>query len=440
MSTPALSILLPNYNHSDFLPRCIEAILSQSFGDFELIVIDDSSTDDSLDVIQDYARQDSRVRAYQNPQNKGVIYTLTRALGLARAELVFGAAADDYVLPGYFGEAMNLLRAHPQAGMALGLTEAINHAGHITGVTPGLWSPDPGYLTPDEVAVNMTTCGVPGPAIWKKAAFLEAGGYRADLRWHGDWFPLQVVAFRYGVCFIPRIVSVVREVEASYSSNQRKAKVQRTVLQNLIGMIGDPEYRDVLPFFVKSGVLRQFGPELLRAAASDPSFPDVVLPALQPLLIGHTGLLLTDKEPEVRAGAARLLAQCGPEAFPHVYEMLGTMKANDSNPAVREAVRQARTAIRQSLPKATVWKHHMRRAIGSVIRTADRVAHPLHHRRLERMEVLMTEMLRFQQHEMYQAMSALYHQLEAIKQQGRAAESDRGEAHDRTGHSVAKVA
>ena len=136
MSGPKLSVILPNYNHAAYLPRCVEAILGQSFADLELIVVDDASTDHSRDILADYARRDPRVRVYHNSENRGVIATLTRALGMARGEYVFGAASDDYVLPGYFERAMGLFAAHPEAGIALGLVECVDDDGRVRFLGP----------------------------------------------------------------------------------------------------------------------------------------------------------------------------------------------------------------------------------------------------------------------------------------------------------------
>ena len=227
MPGPKLSVILPNYNHAAFLPRCVEAILDQTYTDLELVVIDDASTDNSREVLADYARRDPRVKFHVNPQNSGVIATLNRALALARGEYVFGAASDDYILPGYFEKAMGLFAAHPEAGIALGQVECVDDDGRVRLVAPGPWADEPCYLPPHELAPRMQLCGIPGPVVWRKEDFLAAGGYHADLRWHGDWFPLQVVAFRRGVCFIPESTSVVREAPESYSQNQKRKKTPR---------------------------------------------------------------------------------------------------------------------------------------------------------------------------------------------------------------------
>jgi len=412
MSVPKLSVILPNYNHASFLPRCVEAVLDQSFTDLELIVIDDASTDNSRDVLAEYARRDPRVKFHVNPENRGVIATLNRALDLARGEYVFGAASDDYVLPGYFEKAMALFAAHPEAGIALGQVECVDDDGRVRLVAPGPWAEEACYLPPRELAPRMQLCGIPGPVIWRKEDFLAAGGYHADLRWHGDWFPLQVVAFRRGVCFIPESTSVVREAPESYSQNQKRKKTQREVLQTMLARMASAEYRDVLWGFTVSGIFRQFGPDLVRAAATLPGLPAELLPALREATFAHAANLLREPDAEVRAGVAVMLGRYGREAF-GLYDVIASKSEVDPRAAL--ARRAAQAAIRRDLPALARVKFHVRSAAGAVMRAADHCARPLLHRRVERLERLLGEMLEFQRNEMYNALSALYHQLDRVQ-------------------------
>ncbi|QDU18488.1 glycosyltransferase family 2 protein [Urbifossiella limnaea] len=392
MPAPKLSVILPNYNHAAYLPRCVEAILGQSFRDLELVVIDDASTDNSRDILADYARRDPRVRFYQNPENRGVIATLNRALDLSRADYVFGAASDDYVLPGYFEKAMGLFAAKPDAGVVVGLAECLDDDDRLRVISPGVWADETCVMTPQEVAPRMTACGVPGPVVWRKAAFLEAGGYHADLRWHGDWFPLQVIAFRYGVGFIPERCSVVREVPESYSQNSKRKKTQREVLHTLLARVASAEYRDVLWGFTASGIFRQFGPELVRAAATYPDLPDELLPPLRVTTLAHASNVLREPEADVRAGLAAMLARYAGDAFRH-YDQLGGVKRHDPEPVVRAAAAKARVAIRKATPALPFWKSRARRAAAKVMRTLDRFSRPLHHARLERIEHHLADLI-----------------------------------------------
>lgn len=114
---PALSVIMPAYNAGAFLVPAIESVLSQSFRDFELIIIDDASTDGTREKIEAYAAKDRRIRSCPNARNLGVTRTLNRALSLARAEWIARMDADDVSLPGRFEKQMAAARAHSGVGL-----------------------------------------------------------------------------------------------------------------------------------------------------------------------------------------------------------------------------------------------------------------------------------------------------------------------------------
>jgi hypothetical protein len=78
-----LSVVISNYNHARYLPVALQAVLSQSCRPMEVIVIDDCSTDNSVEVIEEFVRRDPIIRLYRNEQNQGVIFSTNRGLGLA---------------------------------------------------------------------------------------------------------------------------------------------------------------------------------------------------------------------------------------------------------------------------------------------------------------------------------------------------------------------
>src|ERR1043166_952802 len=109
MNRPKLSVIVPNYNHGHYLPVCLQSILDQSWPADEIIVIDDGSTDNSVEVIEGFARRHSNIRFYRNLENLGVVATINRAFSLVNGEFVFGSAADDHILPGLFEKSLRLL-------------------------------------------------------------------------------------------------------------------------------------------------------------------------------------------------------------------------------------------------------------------------------------------------------------------------------------------
>ena len=98
MKKPLVTIIVPVYNAESHLPRCIESILGQSFGDFQLLLVNDGSSDDSLAVCRGYAANDERVRVIDKP-NGGVSSARNMGLESAAAEWVMFVDADDWIEP-----------------------------------------------------------------------------------------------------------------------------------------------------------------------------------------------------------------------------------------------------------------------------------------------------------------------------------------------------
>ncbi|WP_432797354.1 glycosyltransferase family 2 protein [Poriferisphaera sp. WC338] len=100
-TTPSLSVLMPVYNVQRYLAEAVESILNQTFTDFELICVDDGSTDDSLEILQGYAACDPRIRIISRP-NTGIVGALNDALAAATAPLIARMDGDDTSSPTRF--------------------------------------------------------------------------------------------------------------------------------------------------------------------------------------------------------------------------------------------------------------------------------------------------------------------------------------------------
>ena len=95
---PMISIIIPVYNTQQYLPRCIDSILSQSFTDFELLLIDDGSTDGSGKICDAYAEKDNRIRVFHK-ENGGVSSARNLGLNEAQGEWICFVDSDDELLP-----------------------------------------------------------------------------------------------------------------------------------------------------------------------------------------------------------------------------------------------------------------------------------------------------------------------------------------------------
>jgi len=128
MSAPApkVTVLLPLYNGSAHLRLALESIFAQTFTDFELLVVNDGSTDHPSEILD--AFRDPRLRVVNNPQNLGLVPTLNRGLELARGELIARQDQDDISHPARLQKQVDFLHAHP--GHVLVGTEAVQTDPH----------------------------------------------------------------------------------------------------------------------------------------------------------------------------------------------------------------------------------------------------------------------------------------------------------------------
>ena len=99
--SPLITVVLPVYNGEKYLSEAIDSILTQTFADFELITINDGSTDDSLQILRKYEQRDSRIRVIAR-ENRGLATTLNDSVDIARGEWVARMDQDDIALPHRF--------------------------------------------------------------------------------------------------------------------------------------------------------------------------------------------------------------------------------------------------------------------------------------------------------------------------------------------------
>lgn len=112
MNAPRVTISIPSYNYGRFIGRTIESVLAQDYADYEILVIDDASKDDSAEVVSRY--RDPRIQYIQNGTNIGQFATINKALHLGRGEYFVNLASDDMWYPGLLRRAVDLLDAHPK--------------------------------------------------------------------------------------------------------------------------------------------------------------------------------------------------------------------------------------------------------------------------------------------------------------------------------------
>lgn len=114
-TTPKISVLMPVYNSELYLREAVDSILNQTFSDFELLIIDDASTDQSVAIIQSYT--DARIQLIVKPKNTGYTNSLNYGLTIARGKFIARMDSDDISLPTRFEKQIAYLEAHPDVAL-----------------------------------------------------------------------------------------------------------------------------------------------------------------------------------------------------------------------------------------------------------------------------------------------------------------------------------
>jgi glycosyltransferase involved in cell wall biosynthesis len=129
MNSPSISIILPTHNRAPLLARAMRSVLAQSDPEFEVVVIDDGSGDDTPQVLASFAAADSRVRLLRNEAPQRVAAARNRAIRAATGEWMACLDDDDEMLPDYVARLRRHLRAVPEAGLVWTGVERVHHNG-----------------------------------------------------------------------------------------------------------------------------------------------------------------------------------------------------------------------------------------------------------------------------------------------------------------------
>lgn len=242
---PTVSIIVPNYNHARFLRQRLDSILAQTYPDFELILLDDASTDESREILREYA-SDPRVRLDVNELNSGSTFRQwNKGVRLARGKYVWIAESDDYADPRFLERMVALLEADHRvviaycrshnvimlgAGTVLAGEEQIRKAREarvggrdwiVDGYgDPLISGPEKKRWSADFCAEGQEECRRYFPlanlvrnassAVFRKDAYQAAGGADETLRFCGDWKLWAGVALRGKMAYLSEPLNYYR--------------------------------------------------------------------------------------------------------------------------------------------------------------------------------------------------------------------------------------
>ena len=177
---PVISVLMPVYNAAKYLPEAIESILQQTLPEFEFLIIDDGSTDESAEIVRSY--KDPRICFVQNEKNLGITATLNKGIQLASFELIARMDADDISYPERLEKQYQYFQTHPDCVL---LSNAVRYVSANKERARNV------YFNNDFIYYDLIyTCKINHPVVmFKRGVVLKEGGYQTkyaedfDLWW-----------------------------------------------------------------------------------------------------------------------------------------------------------------------------------------------------------------------------------------------------------------
>jgi glycosyltransferase involved in cell wall biosynthesis len=217
---PTVSVIMAVYESEEFLDAAVRSILEQTFTDFEFIIIDDGSTDGSRAKLEQFAKQDDRVRLISRP-NKGLTASLNEALALSSGELIARMDADDIALPDRLRVQVEYMRSHPEVSLLGGAYELIDDAGRmLTTIVP-----PPDDATLQEHALSGRTPICHPLAMFRRDAVAKVGGYDEEFTVAQDldlWLKLGEVG---KLAAVPEVLLKYRQHQDSVSEKKQELQV-----------------------------------------------------------------------------------------------------------------------------------------------------------------------------------------------------------------------
>ena len=185
-SVPAISVVLPVYNGGGYLRQSVQSVLTQNFTDFELLILDDCSTDGSLQYLQ--GLRDSRISLFINETNKGLFYNLNFLIAKSRSGLIKLWSQDDIMYPHCLRSFVDFHAQYPGIGFSYSQRDIIDEKGSVKDLsikdtTPAIVSPDLhariAYLT-GSITGNISNVCINGKALNEVGLFNEKMKISAD--------------------------------------------------------------------------------------------------------------------------------------------------------------------------------------------------------------------------------------------------------------------
>lgn len=221
MKNPKVSIVLPCYNGATMIGEAIESVIAQTYQDWELIIVNDCSTDNTLEVAQSYAEKDQRIRVFSNEKNSKLPATLNHGFREAKGELWTWTSDDNLLLPTMLEEFVDYFDKHPEVGFVTSDLANIDINGNIISYD----------ILPDNIQDKMPLNNCGGASfMYRSSIAKKIGEYREDLFLAEDYEYWMRLCFNTKLAHYPKVLYHYR-VHANSLTATRKQQIAEKLIQ-----------------------------------------------------------------------------------------------------------------------------------------------------------------------------------------------------------------
>jgi glycosyltransferase involved in cell wall biosynthesis len=269
---PRMSVVIPHYNHAHLLSDALAAISRQTRRPFEVVVVDDGSTDDSVMRLQALTASMPWLRIHRHPENRGVNAACNTGLELVSGDFVLFSAADDCLSATMVEHAFAAAAAFPLTGVIFSDHAEMSTDGSCTRIVPLDLPTARRYFSADEFTRLMQThfFYFHVSSVWFNVALLrELGGFPPGVKWHGDLLAAYAAAFERGAVYTPHAVSYVRQSPKSYGAAGSRSSAQLGVLRAWLEVTRQPGWERRRAALVAAAIWPDYRLRAVRALVED---------------------------------------------------------------------------------------------------------------------------------------------------------------------------
>ena len=217
MDTPLISIIIPTYNRADLLPEAVRSVIAQTFTDWELIVMDDSSTDNTEVIVDDFAQRDGRIRYFRHPKNVGIARNRNEGLAQAKGKLIAMLDSDDVWLDhDKLRMQAEYLASHPDCVLVGTFASVIDTEGRDIGTFE--FATDDASIRAKMLARNQF---VQSSLLYRKIPAMQVGGYDSSYTVADDYDLWLKMGSEGSLANIPRYATGYREHGGGITKTRR---------------------------------------------------------------------------------------------------------------------------------------------------------------------------------------------------------------------------